>query len=220
MLCAISACVLVLLAGPFTLRAQTPATLRIYLARHGETDWNVQHRLQGSADIPLNDRGRQQAQQLKDILRGVRLDAFYASSLSRSRDTATVVAGDVPVQSLPGLREQSYGPFQGKSDTDPEFLRRSAIPDDALDGGESSNQLFERARSAIELIRQAHPSGSVLIVGHRFTNKMILRVLLGLSAQQAAGVEQANDEVYLVEIDPGAQPRLWKLVREGNLGDL
>ncbi len=94
--------------------AQTAAPLRIYLARHGETDWNVQHRLQGSADVPLNDRGRQQAQQLKEVLQGVRLDAIYSSTLSRSRDTAGAVAGDRRVQSLDGLKEQSYGSFQGK----------------------------------------------------------------------------------------------------------
>jgi broad specificity phosphatase PhoE len=60
----------------------------------------------------------------------------------------------------------------------------------------------------------------VLIVGHRITNQMILRALLDLTPDQAIKITQGNDEVYLVEIDPGAKPRLWKLVRERNLGDL
>jgi broad specificity phosphatase PhoE len=70
------------------------------------------------------------------------------------------------------------------------------------------------------MIRREHPSGNVLIVSHRITNQMILRALLDLTPEQTVRIEQGNDEVYLVEFDPGAKPRLWKLVRERNLGDL
>jgi broad specificity phosphatase PhoE len=89
-----------------------------------------------------------------------------------------------------------------------------------MDGGETLSQLLQRARRSLEQIRREHPSGNVLIVGHRITNQMILNALLGLSPEQTVKVQQANDEVYLVEIDPGAQPRLWKLIRDQNLGDL
>ena len=60
----------------------------------------------------------------------------------------------------------------------------------------------------------------MLIVAHRVTNQTILRALLDLAPEQAIKITQDNDEVYLVEIDPGAKPLLWKLVREKNLGDL
>ena len=60
----------------------------------------------------------------------------------------------------------------------------------------------------------------MLVVGHRITNQMALMALMGLTQAQAVKIEQANDEVYLVELDPGAPPRLWKLIREKNLGDL
>jgi len=60
----------------------------------------------------------------------------------------------------------------------------------------------------------------VLIVAHRITNQMLLRALLDLTPEQTVKIVEDNDEVYLVEIDPGAKPRLWKLIRTKNLGDL
>ncbi len=58
-----------------------------------------------------------------------------------------------------------------------------------------------------------------MIVGHSVTNQMVLRVLMNLTAQQAIKIEQANDELYLVELDPGASARVWKLIRDKNIGD-
>jgi broad specificity phosphatase PhoE len=201
--------------------AQAAGTLRLYIARHGETDWNLSHRLQGWTDRPLDDKGKQQAADLAESLKRVRLDAIYSSTLSRSRDTAqAVAAGRMMVKSLPGLRERNYGKFQGQSDTDPDYLRRVTAWDDAMDGGETLTQLLARARESLDLIRREHPSGNVLIVGHRITNQTILRALLDLTPEQTVKIDQGNDEVYLVELDPGAKPRLWKLVRERNLGDL
>lgn len=201
--------------------AQAGGTLRLYVARHGQTDWNLAHRLQGWTDRPLDDTGRRQAIDLAETLKGVRLDAIYSSTLSRSRDTAEAVAGSsMTIKSLPGLRERNYGRFQGGSDTDPDYLKRVNTWDDAMDGGETLNQLLARARDSLDMIRREHPSGNVLIVAHRITNQMILRALLNLTPEQAVKIEQGNDEVYLVEFDPGAKPRLWKLVRGGNLGDL
>ena len=201
--------------------AQAAGTLRLYIARHGETDWNLAHRLQGWTDRPLDDTGRRQAMELAESLKGVHLDAIYSSTLSRSRDTAqAVAAGSLTVKSLPGLRERNYGKFQGGSDTDPDYLKRVNAWDDAMDGGETLTQLLARARESLALIRREHPSGNVLIVSHRITNQMILRALMDLTPEQAVKIEQGNDEVYLVEIDSGAKPRLWKLIRGQNLGDL
>ena len=201
--------------------AQATSSLRLYIARHGETDWNVLHRLQGWTDRPLNETGRRQAVELAETLKGIRLDAIYSSTLSRSRDTARTVAGStMMVKSLDGLRERNYGHYQGGSDTAPEYLRRSNDWTDRLDDGESLNQLLARARDSLAQIRRERPAGNVLIVAHRITNQMLLRALLDLTPEQTVKIVQDNDEVYLVEIEPGAKPRLWKLIRQNNLGDL
>ena len=214
-------CLLLAPRAAVTPTAQAGGSLRLYIARHGETDWNVQHRLQGWTDRPLDETGRKQAAALAESLKGVHIDAIYSSTLSRSRDTARTVAGKaLTVNSLDGLRERNYGHFQGGSDTDTEYLRRMNDWNDRLDDGESLNQLLARARESLAQIRREHSAGNVLIVAHRITNQMVLRALLALTPEETVKITQDNDEVYLVELDPGAKPRLWKLIREKNLGDL
>ena len=206
--------------------AQSTGTLRIYLARHGETDWNAKRRLQGGSDIPLNSKGRQQAAKLAEQLKGIHLDAVYSSTLGRSIETAKIAGGDAPLKSLAGLNERHHGKFEGKmmDGTDPaterEYRQRRGDPNDELDGGESLNQFYERVRTAFEEIRSQHKSGAILIVGHAITNQMILRDVLSLTLKQALSIRQANDELYLIELDPKNPPRLWKLITEANLGDL
>jgi broad specificity phosphatase PhoE len=206
--------------------AQSTETLRIYLARHGETDWNAELRLQGTSDIPLNSKGRQQAAKLAERLKGIHLDAVYSSTLSRSRETATIARGGAPMKSLAGLNERNHGKFEGAkvdgSDpvTEKEWRQRRRDPEDQLDGGESLNQFYERVRMTLETIRNQQNSGAILIVGHSLTNQMILRAIFGLTLQQATSIRQANDELYLIELDAGSPPRLWKMITETNLGDL
>lgn len=201
-------------------------TLRIYLARHGQTDWNAERRLQGHTDIELNETGRRQAAELAARLDGVELDAIYSSQLRRSRDTAQVVAGGRKVVSLAELNEQMLGEFEGAyldgrdSEAVTEFERRSADPNDTMSGGESIEQHLARVSSALEQIRGRHPSGRILIVGHGGTNAQILRALLGLSFEEAGGISQANSELYLIELSPDRDTRLWKLIPPENLDEL
>jgi broad specificity phosphatase PhoE len=196
------------------------STLRIYLARHGQTDWNLQGRTQGGIDIELNATGREQAQLLKMRVSGIPLDAVYSSTLRRSRETAEIVHGNIPLTSLPGLSERRFGKFEGGSTSDPDLQRRRWIPDDALDGGESLNVLRERVRTTLDTIRKQHASGSILIVGHDYMNRMLLSVLVGLTVEQMQQFDQANDELYLIELETGNPPRLWKLITQANIKDL
>jgi probable phosphoglycerate mutase len=219
---------LLLIAAPAARpQAATPAqagTLRIYLARHGETDWNTQGRIQGWTDTPLNATGREQAIQLKSRLIGIPLDAAYSSTLSRSRETAELAYGAARLSRLPELRERNMGKYQGQVTSDPqiepEYNRRRWTPDDSLDGGESLNVFEQRVGTAIARIRREHPGGNVLVVGHGFTNQMILKQLFNLNLDQTRGITQANDELYLIELQQGTAPRLWKLIAMKNLTDL
>jgi probable phosphoglycerate mutase len=88
---------------------------RILAIRHGETAWNVDTRIQGQIDIPLNDHGRWQAQQLAKALADEDIHAIYASDLSRAFDTAQAVAStkQIAIQARPQLRERHFGDFQG-----------------------------------------------------------------------------------------------------------
>ena len=223
------------LALPFGGPAQEAGVLRIYLARHGQTDWNLEGRLQGGIDTPLNATGRQQAAELAGRLEGMRLDAVYSSALRRTRETAEIVRGTVPLVPLAGLNERRLGKFEGqklarstvsgasagRSDDSltQEYDRRSLDPNDALDGGESLNDFALRISRTMTEVRDRHPSGTILIVGHGITNRMVLKALVGLTLEQANTIQQANDEVYLIEVDAAA-PRLWKLITLKTLGEL
>jgi len=185
--------------------------LRLYLARHGETDWNREQRLQGSTDIPLNDTGRRQAMKLAQQIRGLHFDAVYSSELRRSRETATLVHGAAPLVALAGLNERRLGAFEGHP-SDAAYERRRQDPNDTLDGGESWSQFDARIQHTLEGLLRRHPSGAILVVGHGGTNQMILRGLFGLSAERTASFQQANDELYVCDVTDGRGTRFWKLI--------
>ncbi len=197
-----------------------PASLRIYLARHGESEANVAGVATGWSDAALTARGRQQARDLAEIIRGIPLDAVYSSTLSRSRDTAVAAAGGRRVQALEGLKERNWGRFTARPTNDPEFVRRRNIEGDSLDGGETRDAFFQRVKASLVEIRRQHPTGAVLIVAHGATTQQILRALLDLSAEQAEVIVQANDELYALDFIAGRQPLLWKLIRSSTLGEL
>jgi broad specificity phosphatase PhoE len=199
--------------------APPSSTLRIYLARHGESEGNLAGIATGWTDVRLTARGREQARELAEVLRGTRLDGVYASTLARSRDTAEIVSSG-GVRALDGLRERHWGRFAGRPASDPEFIRRRAAEGDTMDGGESPDMFYERVRATVDEIRRQHSSGAILIVGHGATNQQIIRSLLTLTPAQAATIVQANDEVYAIELVAGRPPLLWKLIRPRTLGEL
>ena len=206
-------------------RAATGQGLRIYLARHGQTDWNAERRLQGAIDTHLNATGRAQAETLAVRVAGLRFDAVYSSRLARSRETAAIVHGRVPIDSLADLNERDVGAFQGfvvgsDSARTAEYQRRITALGDDLDSGETLEQHLARVTRAIAGIRRSHPSGTVLVVGHGLTNQLILKTLLDLSWEQTLAISQANGELYMIEVGEGHVPRLWKWIGAENLKDL
>ena len=88
---------------------------RVIAVRHGETAWNVATRIQGQLDIGLNDTGREQALRVAAALAREGLDAVYASDLARARDTGAAIAraAGLALQTDAGLRERSFGQFEG-----------------------------------------------------------------------------------------------------------
>lgn len=198
--------------------AQT-GSLRIYLARHGQTDGNLNRRVQGWTDTPLNATGREQAQALARAIGGVQFDAIYSSTLSRSRETAQTVAGSRTVIGVPGLRELNFGKYEDTAFDDPILKTRPRDGKNPEDG-ESGQQFYERVSAAVKEIRGQRAAGTILIVAHAGTNQQVLRTLLDLTAQQASSISQNNDELYMINLDPGSKPRVWKFIADGKLNEL
>lgn len=139
----------------------------ILLARHGETDWNAERRVQGKTDRPLNETGLAQARALADQLAGERLDAIYASDLSRAYDTARVVAQKhaLPIEAIPDLRERDFGTWEGLTD-EAIFERYPEARNGSWGNAETRQELEARIIDVLRRIAQQHPGGRVLVVSH------------------------------------------------------
>ena len=201
--------------------------LDLYLARHGQTDWNLEKRLQGSTDNPLNETGRAQARQLGDKLAGIRFAAIYHSSLARAGETAALARPGQAGKPLAALAERSFGKFEGMyedgrdAELSAEFKARSGNLEDSLDGGESVVSQARRVALAVDQIRASQPQGSVLIVSHGGVTPLILAHLLQLPVSEAlARIKQGNDEVYLLRLRGKTVPQIWKLISKDSLEQL
>ena len=164
----------------------------LLLARHGETDWNREFRIQGSSDIELNELGRQQAQFLAQELTDVDLDAIYSSDLSRAQATAAAVAAThgLDVKLDPRLRERSFGSWEGLTRED-----ISTFPKGSRHDGESDDDVRRRVLAAVEEIATDHPGEQVLIVSHGGALNTLWHHALGVRVER-----WANCAVYKLAV--------------------
>ncbi|MFC6355584.1 histidine phosphatase family protein [Luethyella okanaganae] len=136
------------------------------IVRHGQTDWNLHKRIQGSTDIPLNDDGRRQAIETGASLRDGHWDAIVASPLSRASETALIIAHELGLpepELIPDLAERRHGEIEGLSDAE----RALRFPDDAsVPGLETRQEVLDRVLPVLERVAGRHPGGRVLIVSH------------------------------------------------------
>jgi len=143
----------------------------IFLVRHGETVDNARQIMQGQTQGELNQRGREQAEQVAQRLASEPLDAVVSSDLRRAIQTAEIIARPhgLTVSTTPLLRERDWGSFTGRFIPD---LRGEVWPDDI----ESEEELLMRARSFLIYITATYPGCRVVAVGHGIVNKAILAV--------------------------------------------
>ena len=148
---------------------------RIVAIRHGETAWNVDTRLQGQLDIPLNDTGRWQASRLAEAIAHEGIAAVYSSDLQRAFDTARVVADacGLPVIADAGLRERGFGIFEGHTFAEieqrwPEGSERwrKRDVDFGPEGGEVLHAFYARAIGTAERLALAHRGQTIALVAH------------------------------------------------------
>jgi broad specificity phosphatase PhoE len=154
-----------------------------YFVRHGESEGNAARVFTGQTDSPLTARGRQQAEAVADELAKVKFDRIVSSDLSRTRDTADVIAKrrGMSVEVMPELREIDVGDQTGKT-----FDETRGLPNWNDDGfvawprGETLDQVLARTLGAIERLTRENPGKTILIVGHGGVNRIVLSHFLGL----------------------------------------
>lgn len=167
--------------------------MRLYLVRHGETDWNLQRRYQGQTDIPLNNTGIQQARKIAERLSKEEIHAIYSSDLIRARETAKQIALPHKLKVIANAcwRELSFGDWEGLAY--PEIQTKA--PDEltlwesdftryAPPHGETLTQLAERVLPAFDELRALHAEQTILIVSHGGPLQIALCHALGVGFQR------------------------------------
>lgn len=127
--------------------------MKLYMIRHGETDWNLEHKLQGKTDIPLNENGRKVAELTRKGLKDVKFDIAFSSPLSRAKKTAEIIleGQDVEIIADARIEEVGFGTFEGTNSSEFEegikkfFMEPESFV--ATNGAESYESLLERERS-------------------------------------------------------------------------
>jgi len=193
----------------------------LYLCRHAQTVSSAVDSFNGRGELPLTERGREQARALGGRLSSVRFAAVYRSPLGRTAETAALIAPGQEPRVLPGLTEIDYGQWEGLSPAeararDPD--RYAAWERDpvavAPPGGETAAQVAKRALGALEEIRARHDGASqpFLAVSHKATIRILGAALAG-APLSGYRTRWAQDEcaLNLVELRWSKPPflRLW-----------
>lgn len=149
----------------------------LYLVRHGETDWNLEHRIQGSTDIPLNSTGRTQAVTTGALLARRNWDAVISSPLSRAAETGSIIAGAVGLPdptTVGALVERNYGAAEGLTGEQIEAQFPGDMP---VPGRETREHVVGRVLPALMEIAEAHPDQSVIVVSHGGVIRSVLNAI-------------------------------------------
>ena len=183
--------------------------MTIFLARHGETEWNRIGRWQGKTDIPLSDVGRAQALTLAERVRPHQIAQIHASDLSRARETAEIVASTLGVARIsvdPRLRERGFGCFEGLTREEcaerhsEAWQRYLADRRDTPSDAEPFDEVVARVIAGLTAVAAlAEPAGHVLVVSHGAAIRSFIHSVTG-----TAPPPLANTALFRVAYTSGA----------------
>lgn len=192
--------------------------MKIYLARHGETDLNKKDAYQGQLDIELNESGLAQAQALANFFVDKNINLLLNSPLKRSAKTAEIINQQLKIGLNPieNFKEIDFGKLEGtpvsadKAAVDPIFAKeryqsnyhKVLIP---YPGGESYHDLYLRAFQAINQINFIE---NTLIVSHLLVNRVLRGILLGISLQELTDFNQHNNQVIEIDLNTKSEQLL------------
>ncbi|QTX03850.1 histidine phosphatase family protein [Agromyces archimandritae] len=163
------------------------------LIRHGQTDWNLRGLFQGTTDIPLNDTGRLQARDAVAALAEHDWDLVVSSPLSRARETASIIAGELALPLGPAyddLIEQGFGEAEGLEVTEVRRRQLAGIP-----GMEPHEAVGPRGLRGIERIRGIHPGQRVLAVAHGNLIRSTVAHIAGHTGPRLPGLKNGESSM-------------------------
>lgn len=186
--------------------------MRLILVRHGETSWNRDGRFQGQGPIGLNDLGYKQAQRVAKVISRMRATALYSSPLPRALMTAEEISRElsIPVVPLEGMKEIDLGNLEGITGKvmQAQYAQLYAEWKDdptsvTFPGGESLQQLQERAWDALKHLEGTHSDNVAVVVSHGFAICTILCRLLGLPLSQFHTLSVDLGSISIIQANSG-----------------
>lgn len=180
--------------------------MRVILVRHGQTDWNEDGIFRGRIDVELNRNGVRQAELIGEVLATVPIDAVYSSPLSRALKTAEIIAQhhELTLQVTHAMTDIDFGEWQGLSRSDavaryPDIYEVWETRPEKVEipGAETLTEVRKRLLGGLNDILSKHPKGTVVIVSHGLTNKVLLCAVLGLDNSHFWKVKQDNGAINI-----------------------
>ena len=204
---------------------------RIFLIRHGETNWNEEGRFQGQIDIPLNDNGKNQARKTFEYLRNISFNKAFSSSMQRPYETAQIILQnnkDLKIEKIDSLMEISHGLWEGKLESEirenwPKLLENwHNKPEEVImPEGESIKDVSKRSIEAFNNICLSQKDNDLtLLVAHDAVNKTLICNILGLNYSNIWMIKQGNGGITIVDLfnDPSKPPVISALNITTHLG--
>jgi len=185
---------------------------RIYLVRHGTTEWNREEIFRGQADCALNETGRAEARAVAAYFEGVNLDGIYTSPLARAAETAAAIAAGrgIEVGSDPAFIDLDFGEWQGRPlkevrEKYPELYRawRERPQEVTIPGGENLDSVRARAWEGLLRVARENPDRTVVIVSHRVITKILICAALGLDNSHFWQIKQDTTAINCLEYARG-----------------
>ena len=159
--------------------------MKVYIFRHGQTDWNAERRVQGHTDIELNEIGRREAELLGERLKDLDIEKVFSSDLSRALETARIALGHLEIETSERLREAHFGEAEGKIFTDvlkefgEEYFRTEPeFWDRRIAGGETKRECIQRVWGFIDEVADSLNHRSVGISTHGGVIRNLVHSLL------------------------------------------
>ncbi len=171
--------------------------MKIYVARHGETEYNRKRLLMGQMDIPLNEKGVKQAEKLAKSLKNKGITAIYSSDLSRAFKTAEIVGEELglPIKGVKDFQEHSLGKLDGSEWTDEfETMTKEEFEEHMMDAGaEDLDEFYNRVWNKFQEVVGNHPvDENLLLVMHGGCTRVIIMKILKAKDDLFASLSQHN----------------------------
>lgn len=180
--------------------------MKLYIIRHGQTDWNKQNKLQSYSDIPLNETGMQQAQNTSKFLQNEQIDFIITSPLIRAQQTAIIInkPHQKEIKIHKEITERNYGKFEGQNYHQVthkmiEIFENNLYKEHEI---ETPKQLETRIKPFWEKFHKQHYGKNIIIVSHSGAIKMLLSIIQNLPYEQVRRtIKKKNASITIIEFE-------------------